>query len=328
MRAVIISAPGGPDVLQVTDVPEPYPESSQVTIDVAFAAVGFADVLFRRGEFKKPLPFIPGLEVAGKVRALGKGVEGLRVGQLVVAMMLLDGGYAEVARARAILTIPLDGLNGSIELTTAAASVGNATTAYLALTKTIQLRGDETVLVLGATGGLGSVLGQMARRLGASRVLGTVGNASKRDYAKSLGYDDVLLRDDFTTAVNRATVGRGVDLVLDPVGGLLRKESLDVLRPFGRLVVLGSASGSADVPVSSNSLWLNNQGVLGFSLGGLSVDAPDEVAAAGKEALGMIARGEIQAEATDVLPLEQAGIAHRQLEQRLTTGKLVLRLRN
>ena len=117
-----------------------------------------------------------------------------------------------------------------------------------------------------------------------------------------------------------------MDLVLDPVGGALRAQSLDVLSPLGCLIVLGNASGETDVLQSSNDLWLGNKGVIGFNLGGLSREAPNQVAEAAREALGMVARGELHTDTTSVLPLEQAIEAHRRLEQRTTTSKLVLRI--
>ncbi len=327
MRAVVVTEMGEAEVLQVKDIPEPQPGAGQITINVAFAAVGLVDVLVRRGEFNTPLPFVPGFEVAGYVRALGEGINHLRVGQPVAAMLYQNmGGYAEVASTAAALSIPLDGLDKPLNLETAAAFLGNATTAYLALTTVVSLCPGQTVLVHGATGGLGSALGQIARQLGASQVLGTVSNRNQEEYAKSLGYDTIVLARNFVTEVKEATKGRGVDLVLDPVGGTLRAKSLDVLSSFGCLVLLGNASGEADVPQSSNNLWLRNKGVIGFNLGGLSREAPNRVADAAQKALSLVAHGKLRTDKTEVLPIEQAVEAHRRLEQRKNMGKLILRL--
>lgn len=331
MRAVVIPTFGGPDVLEVADLPEPQPRPGEVTIDVAFAGVNYVEVMFRRGDMgiNPPLPFVPGIEVAGYIRTVGEDVQGLHIGQPVAAMSISDqGGYAEVVRVPALMTFPLDsvGAGNEVDLAIAAGSLSSTITAYLALSAIAQLRSGEAVLVQAAAGGLGSALGQMARRLGAGLVLGVVGSNSKVDYARSLGYDEVLLQDNFVEGVAQVTAGRGVDIVLDQVGGAIRTQSLDVLRPLGRLVVLGNASNADDVPQSSNGLWFTNKAVMGCTLGSLFQVEPELTGSIAREAMGMVFRGEVDTKVTDIYPLEQAAEAHRRLEQRATTGKLVLRV--
>lgn len=328
MRAIVLPRFGEPDVLEARDMPTPQPGPGQVAIDVAFAGVNYAEVLYRRGTVDVPLPFIPGIEVSGSIRALGEGVTDLHVGQRVAALTNVDsGGYAEVVVASAALTVPLDDLPETVDLATAAAFPSNTTAAYMILSTVAHLTAGETVLIHAAAGGVGSVLGQVAHSLGATSVLGTVGHAEKVAHTKSLGYDQVLLRQDVVKHVRDVTNGVGVDVVVDPVGGSTRTESLDLLRPLGRVVAMGNASNAEDVSVSTNQLWFSNKAVLGFNLGALSAAFPERVGQAARSALQLVARGEVRVVVTDILPLEQASEAHRRIEQGTTTGKLVLRVR-
>jgi len=166
MRAVVIPRFGGPEVLEVRDLPAPAPGPGEVTIDVAYAGVNHAEVLYRRGDVDVPLPFTPGIEVAGHIRALGPDVTGLRAGQPVAALTTVDsGGYAEVVRVAAPLVFPLDTLAPDLGLAVAAAFPSNTTTALLVLSTVAHLQKGERVLIHGASGGVGSVLGQMAHAL-------------------------------------------------------------------------------------------------------------------------------------------------------------------
>jgi NADPH2:quinone reductase len=328
MYSVVIPKFGEPEVLDVRELPAPQPGPGQVAIDVAFAGVNYAEVLFRRGVVDLPLPFVPGIEVAGYVRALGPDVQNLRVGQPVAALTIVDGGgYAEIVIAPAPLVFPLDDLDGQIDLATAAAFPSNVTTAFLVLSEVAHIRPGESVIVHAAAGGVGSAMGQMARCLGAGLVVGTVGSPDKIEYAMSLGYDKVFLREDFSTAARAETGRSGFDIILDQVGGVTRTQSLALLNQLGRLVVMGNASSAEDVQLSANQLWFTSKAVLGFNLQAFSKEYPERVNAAARKALQLVARGKVRVDVTDVLPLEQAAEAHRRIEQRATTGKLVLRLR-
>lgn len=315
--------------MQLREKPDLQPAPGMLTIDVAYAGVGYFEVLLSRGAFSSvfPMPLTPGLEVSGYVRAIGEGVEGFHVGQPVASMTLHDlNGFASMANVRPDLTVPLDGLGADLDLATAAASIVNLTTAYLAIKEVYRMRTGDTVLVHAAAGGLGSFLGQMAKRLGAGTVLGTVGSAGKTKLAESLGYDELFVRTDFVEQTLRATGQKGVHAVFDPVGGQLRKQSLEVLRPLGRLVVVGNASGEEDIPHSFNQIWFSNHQFAGFTLGGYSDSNPVETGTAAREALGMLARKEIHAEIQGVYPLENAAEALSLLEERNTVGKLVLKI--
>jgi NADPH:quinone reductase len=243
MRALTIPRFGGPDVLTMTELASPSAGPGELSIDVAFAGLNYAEVLYRRGLVDVPLPFVPGIEVAGHVRALGEGVVGFDVGQKVAALTIINGGgYAQVAVADAQLTAPLDD-----QLAVAACLPSNSTTAILAMERVAGLQAGEAVLVHAAAGGVGSQLGQAARLLGAGRVVGTVGNSSKLQAARAFGYDDVIVRETLADRVRELTAGRGFDVIADPVGGATRHVSVDALALGGRLVVMGNASGAEDV---------------------------------------------------------------------------------
>ncbi|MGB0097013.1 MAG: zinc-binding dehydrogenase [Solirubrobacteraceae bacterium] len=321
-----IRSPGAPEALELVEAPEPAPETGEVTIDVAYAGVGFVDTLFRRGALPLPMPLTPGIEVSGHVRSVGAEVEGLEPGQPVAAL-LNDfvnlpgaGGYAEVARARAALTIPLD---VGADLADAASVLVNGTTAWMALKELAHVERGEDVLVLGATGGLGGLLGQLARKADAGRVIAAVGTASKREAAERAGYTDVLVTDALAEGLKRVTGGRGVDAAFDPVGGDARRVAFEGLAPLGRLVALGNASGS-DVSFAGDQIWLGSRAVIGLSVGGIAHLVPERVAAAAREVLGWTARRELDVAPAAVLALRDAAKAHRMLEGREITGKLVL----
>jgi NADPH2:quinone reductase len=317
MKAITIPAFGGADVLRLDEVKVPEPGPGQVSIDVAYAGANFAEILYRQGLADVPLPFVPGIEVSGHVRALGPGVEGLRVGQPVAALTIVDGGgYAEVAVTAADLVAPLDGL--ALELDVAAALPSNSTTAFLVLDRVARIEPGESVLVHAAAGGVGSQLGQAARLLGAGRVVGTVGGPAKVEAARAFGYDEVVLR--------TAASGR-FDVVVDMVGGATRRDSLDLLAPMGRLVVMGNASGAEDVGMPANELWLTNKTVSGFNLAAFATTHPEAAGQALRRAVNAAAGGGLRVQ-IDRLPLTQAAEAHRRIESGGTTGKLVLKVQH
>jgi NADPH2:quinone reductase len=302
-------------VLRVDTVPTPEPGPGQVAIDVACAGANFAEVLYGRGVVDVRLPFVPGIEVAGRIRALGEGVKGLSVGQPVAALTVIDsGGYAEVVITSAALVAPVDGLG--IGMRTAAALPSNSTTAFLVLDRVARVEPGESVLVHAAAGGVGSQLGQAARLLGAGRVVGAVGSEAKIDSAKRFGYDEVILRDRLADAGE-------FDVVVDMVGGPARRAGLDRLAPMGRMVVMGNASGAEDVGIPANELWFTNKTVSGFNLAAFAAAFPQETGRALHRAVEAAAKGDLRVR-IEALPLVQAVEAHRRIESGATTGKLVL----
>jgi NADPH:quinone reductase len=323
MRAVTIPRFGDAAVLTLEDVPVPEPGPDQVSIDVTHAAVGLADVLMRRGELGGTPPIIPGLEVAGTIRALGDQAAGLRVGQPVVTLSRpAAGGYAEVTLADAAITLPLDDLSPPVDPALAVAVVPNATTALLALEEVAHLRPGEKVLIHGAMGALASIVGQIARELGAGEVIGTVRSPDRFQDAQRNGFDTVVESADFANALAQRDLD-AIDVIVDPVGGPLRAESLKVLAPLGRLLAVGNASGTPDVPVGANELWLSNAGVLGFNVGGLLASQPERGSAAARRALQLVAAGRIATPHT-TLPLDRAAEAQRRMEAGGLSGRAVL----
>ncbi|MGW0358272.1 quinone oxidoreductase family protein [Nocardia nova] len=315
MQAITIPEFGPAEVLRpaTVDIPEPGP--GQVSIDVAYAGANFAEVLYRQGVVGVPLPFVPGIEVSGRIRAVGPDVTDLTVGRPVAALTIVDsGGYAEVVVTSAALVAPLDGLDLSLDL--AAALPSNSTTAFLVLDRVARIEPGESVLVHAAAGGVGSQLGQAARLLGAGRVVGTVGSAEKIEVARSFGYDEVILREDISSAGE-------FDIVVDMVGGPARRASLDRLRPLGRMIVMGNASGAEDVGVSANELWFTNKTVSGFNLAAFADAYPAEAGAALRRAVEAAARGALRVQ-VESLRFDQVVEAHRRLESGTSTGKLVL----
>ncbi|GAA0321048.1 zinc-binding dehydrogenase [Actinoallomurus spadix] len=315
MTAVTIPEFGEAGVLRTDEVAIPEPGPGQVSIDVAYAGANFAEVLYRRGVVDVPLPFVPGIEVSGRIRAVGEGVEDLTPGRPVAALTIVDsGGYAEVVVTSADLVAPLDGLDLGLDV--AAALPSNSTTAFLVLDRVARIEPGQSVLVHAAAGGVGSQLGQAARLLGAGRVVGTVGDQAKIETARNFGYDEVIVRD-------RLAEAGEFDVVVDMVGGPTRRASLDRLAPMGRLVVMGNASGAQDVGVPANELWFTNKTVSGFNLAAFSAAFPEEAGRALRRAVEAAAKGSLRVQ-VETLPLARAAEAHRRIESGTTTGKLVL----
>jgi NADPH:quinone reductase len=327
MKAVVVDRPGGPEELRLVEVATPSPGPGEVTIDVTFAGVGFVDTLLRRGKFNLPLPLTPGIEVAGVVREVGEGVGNFRLGEPVAALLnnFADlrgaGGYAEVALARADLTMPL---RSPEDAARSAAVLINGTTAWLAIHALARVGPGETVLVLGAAGGLGALLGQLSLQAGASRLIGTTGSEAKRTAAQKLGYHDVLLADELPDFL-RKNGGQGVDVVFDPVGGIARRVAFEHLAPFGRQVILGNASDS-DTSFPGDEFWHGTKSVHGLSLGRITHRMPDRVAQAARQVLDLASERKIAADPERIRPLSDAAETHRLLEARSIAGKIVLRI--
>ena len=326
MRAIAFSEYGNADVLALQDLPEPQPAAGQVSIRVAYADVNYMDTMLRKGQYRADhLPAVPGFAVAGHIHKLGEGVTDLRVGQPVSALTRV-GGYAEFALASAELTIGLDSFGREIELTQAAAFPVVGITAYHLLADLARMRAGETILIHAATGGIGSIALQIARLLGAGRIIGTVGSPEKIAYAQALAYDSAVLRADFVQQVSQLTAGRGVDVILDAAGEPTRSQSLSILAPFGRLVVFGNASNQPDQPLQPGQLLASNRTVSGYSISSLLRTAPHIVAATARHVLTLLASGQLHADATSILPLSQAADAHRLIESGRATGKQVLQV--
>ncbi|GAA1946984.1 zinc-binding dehydrogenase [Streptomyces durmitorensis] len=323
MRAIQFQEYGGPEVLRVADTSAPEPGPGQITVDVAYTGVNFADLKARAEGYRVPsLPYVPGLEVSGRVRALGAGVEGFEVGQEVAA--LTEGGaYAEVALADATTVFALpDG----VDLRTAATLPTVLPTAHALLHEVGRLRAGETVLVQGAAGGIGTVVGQLAKAGGAGAVYGVVSSEAKAKYALEHGYDEVFVGDGFAAEVRAATGGRGVDLALDPVGGDAFRDGLAALAVFGRLVSFGNASSAEPWQVGQPELYGTALGVFGFSILSLAKTAPQALREVAARAFAKVADGTVELPVTAEFGLADAADAHRLMGARTSTGKLLLRV--
>ncbi len=327
MRAVSVNEYGGPQALTTVGVPVPEPGPGQVAIDVAYAGVNYADVMARRDGYQvASLPFVPGLEVSGTVRALGEGVSGLRVGRPVAAFMLA-GGYAEVALAQADAVYPLD---EGADLRAAATWLTVLPTAHAVLHEVGRLAAGESVLVHSAAGGVGTAIGQLAAKAGAATVFGVVSTPAKVAFALEHGYDRVFVGDEYLDALAAATGGRGVDLVLDPVGGDTLKTSLKLLARFGRVVSFGNAAPAGEQEpwhIGAGDLYPAARGIFGFSYRAISRDDPAALRRLTETALRTAAESGVVLPVTAEFDLDDAAEAHRLLESRTTTGKLVLRVR-
>ncbi|MFJ8021352.1 zinc-binding alcohol dehydrogenase family protein [Streptomyces sp. NPDC096311] len=324
MHAVEFQEYGGPEVLRVVEAEVPEPGPGQVSIDVSYVGVNFADLKARSEGYRVPsLPFRPGLEVSGRIRAVGADVEGLETGQEVAA--LTEGGaYAEVTVADAVTVFPLP---PGVGLRTGATLPTVLPTAYALIHTVGRLQPGETVLVQGAAGGVGTVLGQLASAAGAGAVYGVVSGEAKAAYARDHGYDEVFVTSSasFAKEVREATDGRGVDLALDPVGGDTLRASLAALAPFGRLVSFGNASGAQPWQVGQPDLYPLALSVSGFSILTLAQTAPTELRALTERAFRTVADGVVSLPVTAEFALSDAAEAHRLMGTRTSTGKLLLR---
>lgn len=325
MRAAVVTRFGGPEVFELEELPDPVPGAGQVAIDVAYAAVGLIDLYIRQGVYKdrpglpQP-PYVPGLEVAGTIRAVGEGVEGFQAGEPVVTLSGTgaEGGYASVTVVNAAMTVSLDGTG--IDLAAAAAAVPNAATAYAALTDVAHLKPGERVLVNGALGGLASAFPGVARTLGAASVTGTARRSSlAAAQASALPYDEVIASEDLLSGDG----GRRFDVVIDPVGGQVRTDSLQVMAPLGRMLLVGNASGDWQHTVATNDLWFGSLGMAGFNAGYYFPAHPDQARPAARGAINAISRGLVDIR-TEVFPLAEAAAAHRRAGSGPVAGRILL----
>ncbi|MDP9867976.1 MULTISPECIES: quinone oxidoreductase family protein [Streptosporangium] len=323
MHAIIVKELGGPEVLRLAETALPEPAPGEVTVDVAYAGVNFADIKARGAGYRvTALPFVPGLEVSGHVRAVGEGVSGLRPGQEVVAFVD-GGGYAETVAVPAATVFPLP---AGVSLRTGASLPTVLPTAHALLHEVGRLRAGESVLVQGAAGGVGAAAGQLARLGGAGAVYGVVSSPGKAEQALKYGYDEVFVGDGFPEDVRRATGGRGVDLALDPVGGETLLRTLGCLSLFGRLVSFGNAGGGPAWQVGQAELYTGAHSVSGFSILNLAKSDPRALADIAGRAFRPVTTGELELPVTAEFPLAEAAEAHRLVETRTTTGKLLLKV--
>ncbi|SDQ38774.1 quinone oxidoreductase family protein [Natronobacterium texcoconense] len=322
MRAIEVTEYGDSDRLEVIEAKKPEPDAGEVRIDVEAAGINFADVMQRRGHYPggPDAPYVPGMEAAGTIDATGDGV-GLDEGDRVVAM-LNTGGYAEYATANAQMLFPIpDGMS----FEEAAGFPVQFLTAHSCLFEWGELEEDETVLIQAAAGGVGTAAVQLASNAGAE-VFGTASTEEKLELAADLGCDHPInyTETDFREVVDDETDGEGVDLVLESVGDDVFDRSLDAMKHFGRMVTFGVASG---VPASAENqrLLFENKTVKGFHLGQASYHDPSKIMKAVPELTEGLTSGDLEVILGKEFDLEDAADAHQYIEDRKSSGKIVLK---
>ena len=320
MRAIRVHEFGGPEVLRWEEQATPTPEAGQARVRLEAVGVNYIDTYHRTGLYKNPLPFTLGVEGAGVVEAVGPGVSEVRVGERV-AYQGVQGSYATHAIVPAARLVPLPaGLDARI----GAAALLQGMTAHYLVHDTYPLKPGETALVHAAAGGVGLLLIQLAKRLGA-RVFGTVSTPEKARLAKEAGADEVIqyTTQDFETEVKRLTGGRGVQVVYDSVGKTTFEKSLNVLAPRGTLVLFGQASGPVPpvdlgILAGKGSLYVTRPTL------GHYVATREELLRRAGDVLGWVQAGELTLRIEHTFPPARAAEAHRALEGRKTTGKVLL----
>ncbi len=325
MRAVQITRLDGPESVEIVEIDEPQADPALVCVDVHAAGVAFPDALLTRGlyQYKPDPPFTPGSEIAGVVRSAPEG-SGFASGDRVVGLTGMSGGMAELAYLSPDLTFALP---DAVSLTAGAGILFNDLTVHFALTERGRLRKGETVLVHGAAGGIGTSTLRLAGLLGAARTIAVVSTEAKAVKAREAGATDVVLVDGWLQQVRELTDGRGVDIVLDPVGGDRFTDSIRSLAPSGRVVVIGF-TGGGDIPtVKVNRLLLNNVDVVGAGWGAWFMSHPGYVSQQWAELAPLLASGDLSAPEPSVFPIERAADAIGALERREALGKVVITLR-
>jgi NADPH:quinone reductase len=320
MKAINVESYGGPDQLVYKDIEKPEPQPNEALIRIEAIGLNFIDVYHRTGLYPLPLPFTPGTEAAGTIEAIGSEVSELAVGDHVAYAMTV-GSYAEYAAVPASRLVKMP---EGIDARTGAAAMLQGMTAHYLSTSTYPLKSGDTALVHAAAGGVGLLLIQMAKRAGA-RVFGTVSTKEKARLAREAGADEVILytEQDFQQEVRRMTEGRGVQVVYDSVGKTTFMKSLDSLAPRGLLALFGQSSGSvppfdAALLAQKGSLSLTRPSLAHYTL------TREELLWRAGDVLNWISTGELKLRIEKTFPLSEAAEAHRQLEGRATTGKILL----
>jgi len=319
MKAIQIKQSGGLEVMVCADLPIPRPKPSEILVKITAAGVNFIDVQVREGRYPARLPLVLGHEAAGVVAEKGTDVEGLEIGDRVAYAHVL-GSFAEyaVVPAERLICVP-----GDVSDQAAAAAMLQGMTAHYLSHDTFLLKKEHTALIHAAAGGVGLLLVQMARRIGA-RVIGTVSTEEKAQLARNAGADEVIMytRQDFEVETNRLTGGAGVDVVYDSVGRTTFEKGLNVLRPRGLMALYGNSSGA--VPpfdlsrLRARSLFVTRPGLSHYTA------TREELERHATSVLGMVSSAALKLRIEHVYPLDEARQALSDLEERKTSGKLLL----
>jgi NADPH2:quinone reductase len=320
MKAIQVQKTGGPEVLTLVDLPVPKAKSNEAVVKIAASGVNFIDVYFREGRYPAALPFTDGQEAAGTVTEAGSEVKSVKVGDRVAYSNVMGtyAGYAAVPADR-LVRVP-----DKITDQQAAAAMLQGMTAHYLINTTYPLKKGETALIHAAAGGVGLLLVQMAKNIGA-HVIGTVGTEEKAKLAREAGADEVIVyaTQDFEAETKRLTGGKGVHVVYDGVGKSTFEKGLNVLRPRGYMVLFGGASGPVApfdpiVLAQKGSLFVTRPSLIHY------VALREELEQRSGDVFAMIAAGKLKLRISQTYKLEEVQQAHRDLEGRKTTGKILL----
>jgi NADPH2:quinone reductase len=320
MKAIRVQRTGGPEVMELEEVPVRPAKPTEAVVKVSVAGVNAIDGYFRDGRFRTPLPFIPGQEGAGVVTAVGEQAKLVKVGDHVAWSGVL-GSYAEFVVSPEELLVPVPAAISDEE---AAAAMVHGLTAHYLVNDAHKLKSGETALVHAAAGGVGLLLVQMARAIGA-RVIGTVSSEEKAQLAREAGADEVIAftRQDFEPEVKRLTGGKGVEVVYDGVGKATFEKNLNVMRLRGMLVLYGMSSGSV-LPVDPSKLLEKGSLYMARTTLAHFTATREELLARTSALFGMIAEGKLKLRIAKTYPLKEAPQAHQDMEARKLVGKLLL----
>ena len=322
MKVIQVDQAGGPEVLRVVKQDTPGVSPTQVLIQVKAAGINFADLMQRSGTYFAPVafPFTPGFEVTGYVHAIGSEVTTVQKGDRVAALLLAPGGYAEYVAVEEVQLVPLP---DAIDFSSATALLSQGLTAHFLLRATAQIQPHQRVLVHAAAGGVGSLLVQLGKIMGA-RVIATASTDEKLQLTRQLGADATVnyTHADWAAQVRRTTDDYGVDVVMDSAGGRVGQESLSLLAPRGKWIVYGalSAEGNALSFDQITQMIFNNQSLHGFSIYGFQEEVPQALS----QLFGWVQAAKLRVVTDHSFALSEAAQAHRAIEARQTTGKVVL----
>ncbi|MFS0560381.1 zinc-binding dehydrogenase [Terribacillus sp. 179-K 1B1 HS] len=323
MRAITAAVTGGPEVLEYKDVAVPEPSAGEVRIKVLKASVHFADIKKRKGTKGSGIPGILGLDAVGIIDKLGQGVTNFRVGDRVVAFVK-NGAYAEYSVADAMLVYPIA---DHVDTAIAAACPVPSFLSFMLLSNVGRLEEGETVVIHAASGGTGLTLIQLAKELGAGKIIAAVSNKQKAALPMELGADHCITYDNLIESVQELTAGAGADLILDSLAGSIMEESFRCLAPYGRLINYGNASGTPGM-IKTSDVHASCRSLLGFSLGTTRKKRPEALKHIADQVIDLVANGAIHFPSIQEFELGDAVTAHQLMESRTHAGKIILHIRD
>ena len=329
MKSILVKERGAADVLEIVELPKPDISTNDILLKISAVGVNFADIMQHQGTYplQLPLPYTPGMEMIGIVESVGSEVKNINIGERIAAISFMAGGYAEyaVVKPQQIIPVPND-----ISDRQALALLIQGLSAYLLLSYAARVRQGESLLVHAAAGGVGNLLVQIAKLMNAGHVFGTAGTTQKRDRIKTYGVDYAI---DYNSSnwhedIIEITDGKGIDIILDPVGGSATAQNLSCLSVEGRLINYGWLSGNYPslTPKQCQTLLFNNQSVSGFAVNVVMERHPNLVDAAFRQLFDWVMRDKLKPVLGSVFHLEDATKAHQAIINRETTGKVTLSL--